>query len=94
MKWIESVDNGATTLCDLFDDKGNKIAEVRCLQGHRGEILEAWDMRLPENHQKALALAGYISRMPSGIVGGKEWFKIHKRATQISTLVRRGKGKP
>jgi hypothetical protein len=41
MKWIDLVNNGSTTLCKVFDSKGNQIAEIRCLQSHREEILDA-----------------------------------------------------
>src|SRR5207302_907967 len=41
--WTTAVNNGSTTLYKLFDSVGNQIAEVRCLNGHRQEILNTWD---------------------------------------------------
>ncbi len=43
--WAEAVNNGATTLIILYDSAGKKIAEVRCLNGHKMEILDAWENR-------------------------------------------------
>lgn len=65
--WINAVNNGATTLCKLFDNQGNQIAEVRCLQGHREEILNAWDA---VNHFDAMkkALEKFMSWLDDGVL--------------------------
>ena len=41
-QWLNAVNNGSTTLCQLFQGQ-DVIAEVRCLNGHKLEVLDAWD---------------------------------------------------
>jgi len=40
--WLNAVNNGSTSLCQLFSGH-DVIAEVRCLNNHKLEVLDAWD---------------------------------------------------